>query len=118
MPHVDLLHFDIGTHCDHSFSSFLGSWDVSIYLFDEPLLDHQVCTLKYVEWQVAQGRVEAIVVGKLGHWQSGTLVILLVHHIGPEVLLQCLVLALHLPISLQVECYTQLPFDLEEVVQG
>ena len=62
--------------------------------------------------------MEAIVVGELGHWQPGTPVILLVHHIGPEVLLQCLVLVLRLPISLQVECYAQLPFDLEEVVQG
>ena len=61
--------------------------------------------------------METIVVGELGYWQPSTLVILLVHHIGPEVLLQCLVLALHLPISLQVECYAQLPFDLEEVVQ-
>ena len=62
--------------------------------------------------------MEAIVVGDLGHWQPGTPVILLVHHIGPEVLLQCLVLALCLPVSLQVEYYAQLLFDLEEVVQG
>ena len=62
--------------------------------------------------------MEAIVVGELGHWQPGTPVILLVHHIGPEVLLQCLVLALHLPVSLQVEHHAQLPFDLEEVAQG
>ena len=117
-PRVDLLHFNIGMHCGHSFSPFLGGWDVGIHLFDESLLDHQVCTLKHVEWQVAQGRVEAIVVGKLGHWQPGTPVILLVCHIGPEVLLQCLVLALCLPISLQVEYCAQLPFDLEEVVQG
>ena len=118
VPRADPLHFNIGTHCGHSFSLFLGSWDVSITLFDKPLLDHQVCALKCVEWQAAQGRVEAIVVGKLGHWQPGTPVVLLVCHIGPEVLLQCLVLALRLPISLQVECCAQLPFDPEEVVQG
>ena len=117
-PGVDPLHFNISTHCGHSFSPFLGSWNVSIHLFDEPLLDHQVCTLKHVEWQAVQGSVEAIVVGELGYWQPGIPVIVLVHHIGPEVLLQCLVLALHLPISLQVECHAQLPFDLEEVVQG
>ena len=62
--------------------------------------------------------MEAIVVGELSHWQPGTPVILLVHHIGSEVLLQCLVLVLHLPISLQVECHAQLPFDPEEVAQG
>ena len=117
-PRVDPLHFNIGTHCGHSFSLFLGSWDVGIHLFDEPLLDHRVCTLKRIEWQAAQGEVETIVVGKLSHWQPGTPVILLVHHIGPEVLLQCLVLALRLPISLQVEHYAQLPFDPEEVAQG
>ena len=117
-PCADPLHFDISTHCGHSFSLFLGSWDVSIHLFDEPLLDHQVCTLKHVEWRAAQGRVEAIVVGELGHWQPGTPVILLVRYIGPEVLLQCLVLALCLPVSLRVECCAQLPFDPEEVVQG
>ena len=61
--------------------------------------------------------MEAIVVGELGYWQPGTPVVLLVHHIGPEVLLQCLVLALRLPISLQVECCAQLPFDPEEVAQ-
>ena len=116
-PRVDPLHFDISTHCDHSFSPFLGGWDVGIHLFDEPLLDRQVCTLKCVEWRAAQGRVEAIVVGELGHWQPGTPVVLLVHHIGSEVLLQCLVLALHLPISLWVEHHTQLPFDPEEVAQ-
>ena len=74
--------------------------------------------MKRVEWRVAQGGVEAIVVGGLGHWQPGTPVILLVCYIGPEVLLQCLVLALYLPIGLQVECCAQLPFDPEEVVQG
>ena len=62
--------------------------------------------------------MEAIVVGKLSHWQPGTSVVLLVYHKGPEVLLQCLVLALCLPISLWVEYHAQLPFDLEEVVQG
>ena len=117
-PRVDPLHFNISTHCGHSFSLFLGSWDVSIHLFDEPLLDCQVCALKRVEWRAAQGGVETIVVGELGHWQPGTPVVLLVHHIGPEVLLQCLVLALHLPVSLWVEQCAQLPFDPEEVVQG
>ena len=48
--HVDPLHFNISMHCGHSFSPFLGSWDVGIHLFDESLLDHQVCTLKRVEW--------------------------------------------------------------------
>ena len=62
--------------------------------------------------------MEAIVVGEFGHWQQGTPVVLLVHHIGPEVLLQCLVLALCLPISLWVEHHAQLLFDPEEVVQG
>ena len=62
--------------------------------------------------------MEAIVVGELGHWQPGTPVVLLVRYIGSEVLLQCLVLALRLPISLWVECHAQLPFDPEEVVQG
>ena len=61
--------------------------------------------------------METIVVGELSHWQPGTPVILLVCHIGPEVLLQCLVLALHLPIGLRVECHTQLPSDPEEVAQ-
>ena len=36
---MDPLYFNIGTHCDHSFSPFLGSWDVGIHLFDKPLLD-------------------------------------------------------------------------------
>ena len=49
-PHVDPLHFDISTHCGYSFSPFLGGWDVGIHLFDESLLDCQVCTLKRVEW--------------------------------------------------------------------
>ena len=62
--------------------------------------------------------MEAIVVGELGHWQPGTPVVLLVRHIGPEVLLQCLVLALRLPIGLQVEHHAQLSFDPEEVAQG
>ena len=62
--------------------------------------------------------METIVVGELGYWQPGTLVVLLVRHIGPEVLLQCLVLALRLPVSLWVEHHAQLPFDPEEVVQG
>ena len=61
--------------------------------------------------------MEAIVVGKLGHWQPGTPVVLLVRHISPEVLLQCLVLALRLPVSLWVEHCAQLPFDPEEVAQ-
>ena len=105
-------------HCDHSFSLFLGGWDVGIHLFDKSLLDRQVCALKRVEWRAAQGRVEAIVVGELSHWQPGTPVVLLVCHIGPEVLLQCLVLALHLPVSLRVERHAQLLFDPEEVAQG
>ena len=49
-PCADLLHFNIGTHYGHSFSLFLGSWDVSIHLFDESLLDCQVCALKHIEW--------------------------------------------------------------------
>ena len=115
-PRVDPLHFDISTHCGYSFSLFHGGWDVGIHLFDKPLLDRQVCALKRVEWQAAQGGVEAIVVGELSHWQPGTPVVLLVCHIGPEVLLQCLVLALRLPVSLRVERHAQLPFDPEEVV--
>ena len=47
---MDPLHFDISAHCDHSFSPFLGSWDVSIYLFDKSLLDHQIHALECVEW--------------------------------------------------------------------